>query len=77
MLDWIKKLLAGSMLTNLIRHGLTALGAFLIAQGLPETVVIPWQEATQGLLLQAVPLILALIWSILEKKYLKASVPMK
>ena len=77
MLSYIKKLLASSMLTNLIRHGLTALGAFLIAQGLPADVVQPWQEATINLLIQAIPLIIAVIWSILEKKYLKASMPIK
>jgi hypothetical protein len=65
------------MLTNLIRHGLTALGAFLIAQGLPADVVQPWQDATINLLMQALPLIIALIWSVLEKKYLKASMPIK
>lgn len=77
MISYLKKLLASSMITNLIRHGLTALGAFLIAQGLPADVVQPWQDATQALLLQAVPIIIALIWSLLEKKYLKASYPIK
>ena len=77
MLDWLKKLLASSMLTNLIRHGLTAIGAYLIAQGLPADVVLSWQEATIQLLLQALPLIISIIWSILEKKYLKASMPIK
>jgi len=77
MLDWIKKLLASSIITNFIRHGLTSLGAILIAQGLPETVVLPWQSATEALLLQAVPLIISVIWSILEKKYLKAALPTK
>ena len=77
MINWIKKLLASSMLTNLVRHGLTAISAFLIAQGLPADVVQPWQDATQALFLQAIPIIIALIWSLLEKKYLKASLPIK
>lgn len=77
MLSYLKKFLASSMLTNLIRHGLTALGTWLIAAGLPADVVLPWQDATLALLLQAIPLIVALIWSVLEKKYLKASYPIK
>lgn len=77
MIDWLKKLLASSVITNLVRHGLTALSAVLIAWGLPAEIVQPWQDATLNLLLQAVPLIIALIWSVLEKKYLKAAEPTK
>jgi hypothetical protein len=77
LLDSIKKWLASSFLTNLLRHGLTALGASLIAWGLPADIVLPWQEMTLQLCIQALPLVIALIWSLLEKKYLKAAMPMK
>lgn len=77
MLTKIKTWLLSSFISNWIRHGLTALGAVLVAQGLPETLVKSWQEATVEVLIQLLPVLISLIWSWIEKKTLKASLPIK
>jgi hypothetical protein len=77
MLTKIKTWLLSSFISNWIRHGLTALSAVLIAQGLPADLVLPWTDSTIQILIQLLPVLISLIWSSIEKKALKASLPIK
>jgi hypothetical protein len=77
MLTKIKTWLLSSFISNWIRHGLTALSAILIAQGIPADLVQPWTESTIEILIQLLPVLISLIWSLVEKRTLKASLPIK
>jgi hypothetical protein len=77
MLTKIKTWLLSSFISNWIRHGLTALSAVLISQGIPADLVRPWTESTTEILIQLLPILISLIWSLIEKRTLKASLPIK
>lgn len=77
ILDKVKTWLVSSFISNWIRHGLTALSAVLVTQGIPADLAQSWQKSTEEILLQLLPVLLAILWSVLEKKYLKKALPMK
>jgi hypothetical protein len=61
MFDFLKNAAVKRLASSAIRHGLTALGAYLVAQG--YTTETDWASIA----LDASPLIVALVWSVIEK----------
>ena len=70
MLTWIFDKLKTSLLEKwlgrLVVVGLAALSGFLISQGLDATVTATWIQATQDLLIQAIPIIIAWLFGLLR-----------
>ncbi len=73
----IQKWLVSSVLANLLRHALTALSAFLIAQGIDAQLAGTFTESLGQIVLQLLPVLIALVWSLTATKILKAAPPMK
>jgi hypothetical protein len=74
MLEKLKKWLIGSVITNFIRHGLTALSAVLIAQGVDAATAGQFTDSLGKVVLQLLPVLIALVWSYFEKRTLLAAV---
>ena len=72
MIDWIYKKLLNQFLTSgrlasLVRHGMSAVGGYLMAQGLSEQVVVPWLDPTAELITASIILLASYLMSRMEK----------
>ena len=60
-MNWLKKILVEKWIGRLIAIGLAAAGGFLVANGVEQSVVESWVTATQNLLTDALPILIAII----------------
>lgn len=68
MLEWLKKLAINKYAGSLIRTALVALGAYLTAKlGLEKGMVDAFVQSTTELLLSLLPIVIAQVWSLIEK----------
>lgn len=68
MLEWLKQKILTKYTGSIIRTALAALGGYLIAQyGLDSELVEQFINNTTEVLVAVVPLIIAQIWSLIQK----------
>ena len=73
MIDWLyqkalKSFLSSGKFASLVRHGISALGGYLMAQGLTQEVVLPWIDPTTDLVVAGLMLLASYLMSRIEKK---------
>lgn len=78
MLDWLKKKIMASFISNLIRRALSWSGSAVVtAEILTKSESTTWEELSYKVMAGVVLILIDLAWSYIEKKYLKAALPMK
>lgn len=68
MLDWLKKIAINKYAASIIRTALVALGVYLTTRlGIEKGIVDAFIQSTTELLLSLLPIVIAQVWSLIEK----------
>ena len=71
MVDWVQKLILGSVGRSVIRKLMTLIAGVLVGVGINPELVNPWVGTTTEILIAVLLYLVAQTWSIVEKKALK------